>query len=127
MRRSGSRRPSGTVEIERYRETRTHGRQFPQSRNSESQQRDISREPLVMASEISGLYPLHGYLKHCNYVVRMSVPYLQLEAHYEKFVEGKIEPSSSNGYEAAPTKREPVAVQQMEQKPAQEQQQHFFE
>ncbi|MGC8536623.1 MAG: type IV secretion system DNA-binding domain-containing protein [Rhizomicrobium sp.] len=50
----------GDIEIERYRETRTHG-QFPQSRNSESQQRDISREPLVMASEISGLDPLHGY------------------------------------------------------------------
>jgi hypothetical protein len=116
----------GEVEIERYRETRTHG-QFPQSRNSESQQRDISREPLVMASEISGLDPLHGYLKHGNYVVRMRVPYLQLEAHHEKFVERKIEPSSSNGYEAAPPKQEPVAAQQMELKPAQEQQQHFFE
>ena len=58
----------GEVEIERCRETRTHG-QSPQGRNSESQQRDISREPLVMASQILGLDPLHGYLKHGNYVV----------------------------------------------------------
>ncbi len=43
-------RAIGEVEIERFRETRTHG-QFPTGRNSESAQRDIHREPLVMASE----------------------------------------------------------------------------
>ena len=80
----------GEVEIERCRETRTHG-QFPQNRNSESQQREITREPLVMASEIGGLDPLHGFLKHGNYVVRLRVPYLQLEAQHEKFIERRAE------------------------------------
>jgi hypothetical protein len=53
----------GEMEVERFRETRTHG-EFPRSRNSESEQRDIYREPLVMASEISGLDALHGFLKY---------------------------------------------------------------
>ena len=29
-----------------------------------------------MASEVAGLDPLHGYLKHGNLVVRMRFPYL---------------------------------------------------
>ncbi len=119
----------GDVEMERYRETRTHGK-FPQSRNSESQQRDISREPLVMASQISGLDPLQGYLKHGNYVVEMHVPYLQLEAKHEKFIERKIEPPSgpeSNGKHVPPSP-EPPSVPSLELKPKPpEQQQHFFE
>ena len=122
----------GEVEIERYRETRTHG-QFPQSRNSESQQRDISREPLVMASEISGLDPLHGYLKHGNYVVEMRVPYLQLEAHHEKFIERKPKddgPSSDttpNG--TLPPAPSSSSGQQMELRPPSKSQgqEHFFE
>jgi hypothetical protein len=32
-----------------------------------------------MASEVGGLDPLHGYLKHGNLVVRMRFPYLELE------------------------------------------------
>ena len=70
-------RAIGEMEIERFRETRTHG-EFPRSRNSESEQRDIHKEALVMASEIGGLDPLHGYLKYGNLVVRMRFPYLEL-------------------------------------------------
>jgi hypothetical protein len=108
----------GEIEIERYRETRTHG-QFPQSRNSESEQRDVSREPLVMASQISGLDPLHGYLKHGNLVVEMKLPYMELEGHHEKFIERKIEPHTPVAVENTPPKKEPVAAQQMEMKSAQ--------
>ena len=36
--------------------------------------------PLVMASEISGLEKMHGYLKCGNLVVRMSLPYIELES-----------------------------------------------
>jgi hypothetical protein len=111
----------GEVEIERCRETRTHGH-FPQSRDSESQQREITREPLVMASEIGGLDPLHGFLKHGNYVVRLRVPYLQLEAHHEKFIERKINPPTH--VEVPPTSEPP-------RNPSGEQngmgQQHFYE
>jgi len=61
---------------------------FPQQR--ENEQREITREPLVMASEIGGLEPLHGYLKHGNLVVRMRMPYLTLDEPAEKFIERKI-------------------------------------
>jgi len=93
----------GEVEIERFRESRTVGK-FP--RNSENESRDITQEPLVMASEVAGLDPLHGYLKHGNLVLRMRFPYLELKANAEKFIERKMTT-------AAPTpvaKPEPVAV-----------------
>jgi hypothetical protein len=81
----------GEVEIERYRESRTRG-QFPQTRNSESEQRDTTREPLVMPSLITGLDDLHGYLKHGNLVVRLRVPHLKLPARNVKFIERKMDP-----------------------------------
>jgi hypothetical protein len=122
----------GEVEIERCRETRTHG-QFPQNRNSESQQREITREPLVMASEIGGLDPLHGFLKHGNYVVRLRVPYLQLEAHHEKFIERRPKEDGTLGQ----VKYVPPSIElprdapgaQMEIKPLSQNQgqQHFYE
>jgi hypothetical protein len=77
----------GEIEIERFRESRTLGK-FP--RNSENQSRDITREPLVMASEVAGLDPLHGYLKHGNLVLRMRFPYLELHANAEKYIERKV-------------------------------------
>ena len=43
-----------------------------------------------MASEIGGLEPLHGYLKHGNLVVRMRIPYLKLDEPAEKFIERKM-------------------------------------
>lgn len=82
-------RAIGEVEIERFRETRTHG-QFPRARNSESEQRDIHKEALVMASEVSGLDPLHGYLKYGNLVVRMRFPYLELANGHEPFIERRV-------------------------------------
>ena len=71
----------GEVEVERFRESRTRG-VFPHGR--ENEQREITREPLVMASEIGGLEPLHGYLKHGNLVVRMRIPHLKLVEPAEK-------------------------------------------
>jgi hypothetical protein len=91
-------RAIGEVEIERFRETRTHG-QFPRGRNSESEQREIHKEALVMASEISGLDPLHGYLKHGNLVVQMRFPYLELANSQERFIERRA---------AAPTAAAPT-------------------
>jgi type IV secretory pathway TraG/TraD family ATPase VirD4 len=122
----------GEVEIERCRETRTHG-QFPQNRNSESQQREITREPLVMASEIGGLDPLHGFLKHGNYVVRLRVPYLQLEAHHEKFIKRRPkEDGTLSQVKYVPPSIEPprdAPGAQMEIKPLSQNQgqQHFYE
>jgi hypothetical protein len=63
----------GDVEIERLRESRSAGRASQQTYGLERQV-----EPLVMASEISGLPALHGVLKLGNLVVRMNVPFIDL-------------------------------------------------
>jgi hypothetical protein len=76
----------GEQEIERIRESRTNG-QFPQSRNSKSYGLEREIRPLVMASEISGLERLHGYLKCGNLVVRMSLPYIELESKEPQYIE----------------------------------------
>jgi hypothetical protein len=129
----------GEIEIERFRESRTVGR-FP--RNSQNEQRDITREPLVMASEVGGLDPLHGYLKHGNLVLRMRFPYLELANNAEKFVERKMttavvkqtaQPESvpvapqAEVVQVAPQKKPPKVAKQQEQ-PVQVNEQHpYFE
>ena len=123
----------GEVEVERFRESRTRG-VFPHQR--ENEQREITREPLVMASEIGGLEPLHGYLKHGNLVVRMRMPYLKLDEPAEKFIERKMttpatatpatmparEPEPAQAIVAASGARKPVRSvqkkQEQEQQPA---------
>src|SRR5436305_12398025 len=55
----------GKIEIERLRESRTRG-QFPQKRESRSDQADTTQEALVMDAQITGLANLHGYLKYEN-------------------------------------------------------------
>ena len=123
----------GEIEVERFRESRTRG-VFPQNR--ENEQREITREPLVMASEIGGLEPLHGYLKHGNLVVRMRMPYLKLDEPAEKFIERKMtmpatatpatmptrEPEPAQAIVAQAAARKPVRPvqkkQEHEQKPA---------
>jgi type IV secretory pathway TraG/TraD family ATPase VirD4 len=72
----------GDIEIERLRESRSHGRSCQQTYGLERQV-----EPLVMASEISGLPPLRGYLKVGNLVVRLSVPYAHRPQIEPPFIE----------------------------------------
>ena len=72
----------GEVEIERLRESRSNGRGGQQSYGLERQV-----EPLVMASEISGLAALTGYLKMGNLVVRLSFPFIDLPKTQPVFVE----------------------------------------
>jgi hypothetical protein len=130
----------GEIEIERFRESRTVGR-FPA--NSQNEQRDITREPLVMSSEVAGLDPLHGYLKHGNLVVRMRFPYLELPNNAQKFVERKTTATAEKiaaqpepvavkeaepVIEVAPPKKPSVAASEQLKPPAQvNEQQHFFE
>ena len=104
----------GEIEVERFRESRTRG--FPRGR--ESEQRDITREPLVMASEVGGLDPLHGYLKHGNLVVRMRFPYMELASHAEKFVERKMTtPAAATTATAPATVDEPIMQPAAQRKP----------
>lgn len=85
-------RTIGEIEIERFRESRTHG-QFPRERGSESHQRDIVREPLVLASEVAGLEPLHCYIKHGNFVVHLRTVYLQLPTRHPAFIPREAGPT----------------------------------
>jgi hypothetical protein len=77
----------GEVETERLRESRSSGRHRHQSYGLERQV-----EPLVMASEISGLPALRGYLKLGNLVVRLSFPFEVLPAKHAAFVERSRSP-----------------------------------
>jgi hypothetical protein len=72
----------GDVEIERLRESRSSGPGKPQSYGLERQV-----EPLVMASEISGLAALRGYLKLGNLVARLHVPFVELPSRQSAFIE----------------------------------------
>ena len=108
----------GEVEVERFRESRTKG-VFPRGR--ESEQRDITREPLVMASEVAGLDPLHGYLKHGNLVVQMRFPYMELAECAAKFVERPAQKPVPQPEPVAVAVAKPVAVEEpvMQRKPPQ--------
>ena len=83
----------GEVEIERLRESRTHG-QMPQPRESRSYQLERQVRPLVMKEEITGLPKGYGFFKCGNLVVRISFPYLELPERHPSFLERKA-PSGS--------------------------------
>ena len=76
----------GDVEIERLRESRSSG-QSGRQRNSKSYNLERQVEPLVMASEISGLADLCGYLKKGNLVTRMNFPFIELRSKHPKYIE----------------------------------------
>ena len=99
-----------------------------------------------MASEISGLERLHGYLKCGNLVVRMGLPYIELENREPQYIERptqqpREEPpkvaaaaagageSSGNGASAqklVPNEQELSAEQKIQREPA-GRQRDFFE
>jgi hypothetical protein len=51
---------------------------------------EITTQPLVMASEIAGLEPLHGYIKQENYVVRVCFPYVAPIEKQPRFIERAV-------------------------------------
>jgi type IV secretory pathway TraG/TraD family ATPase VirD4 len=62
----------GEVELERLKESRSASLIGGRKQYT----LEITTQPLVMASEIAGLEPLHGYIKQENYVVRVRFPYV---------------------------------------------------
>ena len=80
----------GEIETERLTESRSGGR-WGRSRNSETQNLQRQREPLVIPSEITGLQPLHGYLKHRNLVVGMSFSIVELPDSHPSFIQRPME------------------------------------
>jgi type IV secretory pathway TraG/TraD family ATPase VirD4 len=134
----------GEVEIERIRESRSSG-QYPQSRHTKSYNLERQVEPLVMASEISGLADRHGYLKSGNLVVRMHFPYIELPNRQPAYMEraAKIEtpqlkeklsvPVTTDGTREQKIEPEPQEVAQTQQQAvkraaaAANRQERFFE
>jgi len=92
----------GEVETERLRESRSTARN-PRYSVSKSYNLERQVEPLILPSEVTGLEPLHGYLKCGNMVVRMSFPFIELPQKHPKFVErpaktdSKAEPQEPSG------------------------------
>lgn len=127
----------GEVEIERLRQSRSTAHN-PKYSTSKSFNLDRQVEPLVMPSEITGLEPLHGFLKNGNLVVRMSFPYIELPDKQPKFVERSKPPfqvavpgallpekrDDSNGQKISP---QDVKQTRQKQLSRAEQQQRFFE
>ena len=92
----------GEVEIERLRESRSKGERDQQSYGLERQV-----EPLVMASEITGLPDLRGYLKMGNLVVRLRFRFAKLPKRHPALIERPIPPSRPASV-VAPTPVEPT-------------------
>lgn len=87
----------GEIEIERVKESRSAGL----IRNKKQYAMEVTTKPLVMASEIAGLEPLHGYIKQENRVVPVRFPYIAPMTKLPGFIE-----------RAAPLSSLPVAVPQ---------------
>jgi hypothetical protein len=85
----------GKVEMQRVSEGRTTGRNAHHTHNLVPE-----TKPRVMASEISGLPNMTGYLKVGNLVTRITFPYLALPQKCEAFIERPTKPRPTRG--AAP-------------------------
>jgi hypothetical protein len=59
-------------------------------RSRKSYAMEIAIEPLVMASEISGLEPLHGFIKLENKVVQFHFQFARKHGRQPDFIERKL-------------------------------------
>jgi len=98
----------GEIEIERLRESHHHG-----IRQGRDFGLDRLREPLVMASEISGLPDLRGYMKLENCVTRFEFPFIELPKITEGFIPRAIEDAFLT-LQSPPKPRKPVSKEQSE-------------
>lgn len=69
---------------------------------------EIATKPLVMASEISGLEPLHGFIKQENQVVPVHFQFARRHGRQPEFIERKLP-------EIAPRPSPPTPVVRTEQ------------
>jgi hypothetical protein len=76
----------GEIEVERLKESRTP--QVIGSRKNYSM--EIATKPLIMASEIAGLEPLHGFVKQENKVVPVNFAYVGKRSLQPAFIERKM-------------------------------------
>jgi Type IV secretion-system coupling protein DNA-binding domain len=76
----------GEIEVERLKESRSM-RLFG---SRKSYVMEIATKPLVMASEISGLEPLHGFIKQENKVVSVHFQFARKHGRQPEFIERKL-------------------------------------
>jgi hypothetical protein len=76
----------GEIEVERLKESRSM--RLLGSRKSYAM--EIATKPLVMASEISGLEPLHGFIKQENKVVPVHFQFARKHGRQPEFIERKL-------------------------------------
>ena len=76
----------GEVELERLKESRSGGLIGGRKQYT----LEITTQPLIMASEIAGLEPLHGYIKQENYVVPVRFPYVGPMEKQPRFIERTV-------------------------------------
>lgn len=120
----------GEVEIEQLRESRPR-EQWPRTRNYQLERRI---EPLVLASQITGIEDRWGYLKSGNAVVHMSFPYLNVPKVQPALIERASEAlpqeplmvaavaagkdctsqATGAGQQPAPFEQKPTPVQELE-------------
>jgi hypothetical protein len=78
--------PIREIEVERLKESRST--RPLGSRTSCAM--EIATKPLVMASEISGLEPLHGFIKQQNKVVPVHFQFARKHGRQPEFIEPKL-------------------------------------
>jgi type IV secretory pathway TraG/TraD family ATPase VirD4 len=102
----------GEVELERIKESRSAGLIGGKKQYT----LEITRQPLIMASEIAGLEPLHGYIKQENYVVRARFPYVAPIEKQPRFIERtvSVSPRSVAVQQAAVTSQQVVSTAPVE-------------
>jgi len=76
----------GEIEVERLKESRSM--RLLGSRKSYAM--EIATKPLVMASEISGLEPLHGFIKQENKVIPIHFQFARKQGRQPEFIERKL-------------------------------------
>ncbi len=106
----------GEIEVERLKESRRHSL-LPGNRQYSM---EIVNKPLVMASEIAGLEPLHGYIKQENLVVKARFPYVRAVQRQPAFLErrGMPTPRSATVNENATPSSHDVSRPNAAKKPA---------
>ena len=96
----------GEIEVERLKESRSMGL----LRSKRSYAMEIATKPLIMASEISGLAPLHGFIKQENRVVPVRFALAKKRSRQPEFMERKrpeVAPRPILPVPALPTLAEP--------------------
>jgi hypothetical protein len=104
----------GEIEVERLKESRSVGL----LRSKKSYAMEIATKPLIMASEISGLEPLRGFIKQENRVVPVRFALMKKRTKQVEFIERKsseVAPRSTPQVPAMPaaadSQKKPAAPQ----------------